>query len=147
MKKNIKTAVIYMRSSVKENNPWGIEIQRKRAIDFAVANNLHIINEYIDNGAAGNTFDRPALNQLYKDVESKVIKSDAVLIYDPTILARTSVVYQILLADFKSHKISVLFVTAPTPVTADDILIDRLKMVFTEYRDRLMTKNSNGYQV
>jgi len=145
MKNTSKKVALYMRSSVNEDDKGGIERQNTDLIDFVIANNLIVAEEYVDEGVSGNTINRPAINQLRADLEKEIF--DVVLIYDPTILARTLILYQVLLDDFASHKIETLFVTAPKPVTDEEILIDRMKMVFTEYQDCLRIKNSASRQI
>jgi site-specific DNA recombinase len=135
MNKTINKVALYMRSSTNEDDKGGIKRQDSALIDFVIANNLIITEKYVDEGVGGNVIDRPALNQLRADMGEK--KFDAVLIYDPTILARTSCFYEVLLSDFTSHKIETIFVTTQTPVTPEEVLIDKMKMVFTEYQDRL----------
>ncbi len=140
MNKVTKNVALYMRSSINEDDKGGITRQRGELIDFVIANNFTITKEYVDEGFTGNTLIRPALDQLR--VDSGRNGFDSILIYDPTILARTLCFYELILNELIQKGIKVLFVTTPRPVTDEEILIDRMKMVFTEYQDCLRIKNS-----
>ncbi len=47
--------------------------QRKIIERFVKENNLNVIDEYVDDGVSGTTFDRPQFNRLITDIEAKKI--------------------------------------------------------------------------
>ena len=47
--------------------------QRSLIMNYLEKNNLSLFREYVDDGFSGTTFDRPAFNELIKDIENKEI--------------------------------------------------------------------------
>lgn len=45
--------------------------QRKIIERYLKEQNLNIIDEYVDDGVSGTTFDRPQFNRLIKDIEAR----------------------------------------------------------------------------
>lgn len=72
MKQTYNTA-LYMRLS-RDDETYGdsvsIESQRTILRQYATANNLNVVDEYIDDGWSGTNFDRPAFKRMIEDVES-----------------------------------------------------------------------------
>ena len=72
MKQPNNTA-IYMRLSRDDENygdSVSIETQRTILRQFAEDNDLHIVDEYIDDGYSGTNFNRPAFQRMIEDIES-----------------------------------------------------------------------------
>lgn len=72
MKQPYNTA-LYMRLS-RDDESFGdsvsIETQRTILRRFASENNLHVVDEYIDDGWSGTNFDRPNFQRMMADVEA-----------------------------------------------------------------------------
>ncbi len=72
MKQPYNTA-LYMRLS-RDDESYGdsvsIETQRTILRRFAEENNLHVVDEYIDDGWSGTNFDRPNFQRMMQDVEA-----------------------------------------------------------------------------
>ena len=72
MKQPYNTA-LYMRLS-RDDESYGdsvsIETQRTILRRFAEENNLHVVDEYIDDGWCGTNFDRPNFQRMMQDVEA-----------------------------------------------------------------------------
>ena len=72
MKQTYNTA-LYMRLS-RDDETCGdsvsIESQRTILRQYATANNLNVVDEYIDDGWSGTNFDRPAFKRMMEDVET-----------------------------------------------------------------------------
>lgn len=71
--------VIYARYSSHNQTEASIEGQLKVCYDYAKANNLTVIDEYIDRAISGTTDDREQFQQMLKDSEKK--QFDGVLVY------------------------------------------------------------------
>lgn len=72
MKQPYNTA-LYMRLSRDDENygdSVSIETQRTILRQFAKENQLHVIDEYIDDGWSGTNFQRPSFTRMMEDVES-----------------------------------------------------------------------------
>ena len=72
MKQPYNTA-LYMRLS-RDDEKYGdsVSIERQRTIlrQFASDNNLHVVDEYADDGWSGTNFERPDFKRMMDDVES-----------------------------------------------------------------------------
>lgn len=75
MKQPYNTA-LYMRLS-RDDESFGdsvsIETQRTILRRFASENNLHVVDEYIDDGWSGTNFDRPNFQRMMADVEARKV--------------------------------------------------------------------------
>ena len=72
MKQPYNTA-LYMRLS-RDDEKYGdsvsIETQRTILRQFASDNNLHVVDEYVDDGWSGTNFERPDFKRMMDDVEA-----------------------------------------------------------------------------
>ena len=69
-------AALYMRLSRDddgEGESSSISTQRKMLCSYAMENGFDIYKEYVDDGYSGTNFDRPAWNQLLRDIEAKQV--------------------------------------------------------------------------
>ena len=70
MKQPYNTA-LYMRLS-RDDETYGdsvsIETQRTILRQFAKENLLHVVDEYVDDGWSGTSFQRPGFQQMLKDI-------------------------------------------------------------------------------
>ncbi len=67
---------LYIRLSKEDEKPGeseSITNQRSILTRFARDNSLTIIDEYVDDGISGTTFDRPSFKRMLKDIENKKI--------------------------------------------------------------------------
>ena len=118
-------------STSNQENEGTIETQLSAVNSFAEKNGYTIVKQYIDNGWSGDSLARPALDQLRMDAKKK--NWDAVLIYDPDRLARRGAWQEVVIEELKELEIDVLFVTIPQPKTDEDIIMYKMRGVFTEY--------------
>ncbi len=130
-KRNRNTALYGRVSSSNQENEGTIETQLLAAKEFAEKNGLNIVQTYLDNGWSGDTLERPSLDQLRMDAKKKIW--DTVLVYDPDRLARRGAWQEVVIEELKEREIEVLFVTIPTPKTDEDIIMYKMRGVFTEY--------------
>ena len=128
----IKLIATYGRvSTSNQENEGTIETQLSAVNQFAEKNGYTIVKQYIDNGWSGDSLARPALDQLRMDAKKK--NWEAVLIYDPDRLARRGAWQEVVMEELKELEIDVLFVTIPKPKTDEDIIMYKMRGVFTEY--------------
>lgn len=128
----IKLIATYGRvSTSNQENEGTIETQLSAVNQFAEKNGYIIVKQYIDNGWSGDSLARPALDQLRMDAKLK--RWNAVLIYDPDRLARRGAWQEVVIEELKELEIEVLFVTIPQPKTDEDIIMYKMRGVFTEY--------------
>ncbi|MCW3127834.1 MAG: putative site-specific recombinase, resolvase family [Bacteroidetes bacterium] len=71
------------------------------------------------------------MNQLRVDAKKR--NWQAVLIYDPDRLARRGAWQEVVMEELKELEIDVLFVTIPQAKTDEDIIMYKMRGVFTEY--------------
>ena len=67
---------LYIRLSKEDQKPGeseSITNQRSLLTRFAKDNRLFIVDEYVDDGISGTTFDRPSFQRLLEDIESKKV--------------------------------------------------------------------------
>jgi len=67
-------AVAYLRVSTDgqaQEDRFGLSVQREDIDRYAKQNNIEIIKYYIESGVSGSKIDRPELNELLRDSESK----------------------------------------------------------------------------
>lgn len=130
-KQNKLICAYYRVSTSNQENEGTIETQISAVKDFANKKGYTIIKEYADNGWSGDSLARPDLDQLRMDAKKK--NWEAVLIYDPDRLARRGAWQEVVIEELKELEIDVLFVTIPQPKTDEDIIMYKMRGVFTEY--------------
>ncbi|MGO2961267.1 MAG: recombinase family protein [Carnobacterium maltaromaticum] len=86
---NKKRAALYIRVSTQEqaNEGYSISAQTERLSNYAKAMDLLVVETYIDPGISGAKLERPALQQMIKDIEKGII--DVVLVYKLDRLSRS----------------------------------------------------------
>lgn len=127
-----KLIAVYGRvSTSNQENEGTIETQLSSVREHAKKNGYIIVKEYLDEGWSGDNLVRPGLDQLRIDAKKK--EWEAVLIYDPDRLARRGAWQEVVMEELKELEIEVLFVTIPQPKTDEDIIMYKMRGVFTEY--------------
>jgi site-specific DNA recombinase len=69
----MKRTALYCRSALSDEN--SIELQKRKLISFAESVGYGEYALYSDNGASGNTLDRPAMNNLNSDIQDGKVKT------------------------------------------------------------------------
>ena len=70
---------IYIRLSKEDyEKPQGsesesVQNQRNLLIQYIKQNHLYLVDEYVDDGVSGTSFDRPEFNRMIQDIENKKI--------------------------------------------------------------------------
>jgi site-specific DNA recombinase len=131
IKENKLIATYYRVSTSAQEENQTIQTQISAVKEFANKNGYTIIKEYKDDGWSGDTLVRPDLDQLRIDAKQKMW--EAVLVYDPDRLARRNSWQEVVMEELKDLGIDVLFVTVPKAKTDEDIIMYKMRGVFSEY--------------
>ncbi len=154
--------VLYIRLSdedeQKENNNESESItnQRKVLTDFAKERNFNIVNEYIDDGYTGLSFDRPGWNKLIDDIEKGSIQ--CILVKDFSRLGRENSKFLYYIQNyFPTHNVRIIAVNEnyDSDVNFDEDIIPfkavlndlYSKDISRKVRSTLKSKMKNGEYV
>ena len=75
----MKVALYARVSTEQQIDNYSIPLQRERIKAFCISKGWDDVTEYIDAGYSGSHLNRPALQQLQKDIKNKKVK--VVLVY------------------------------------------------------------------
>lgn len=149
---------IYLRLS-REDERLGesgsISTQRDLLLNYIRDNNLLFVDEYIDDGVSGTTFDRAGFNRMIKDCEEK--KINMIITKDTSRLGRDHIEFGYYVERyFPEHNIRYVAVndgidTFNKNNTANDMLVFKsafndmyVKDISNKLRSSLYTKKRNG---
>ncbi|MFA6094657.1 MAG: recombinase family protein [Candidatus Paceibacterota bacterium] len=139
LQENKKLVAVYGRvSTSNQENEGTIETQLSSVREFAKANGLLIVKEYLDEGWSGDTLVRPNLDQLRQDANKKVW--EAVLVYDPDRIARRYSYQELVMDELKEKSIEVIFVTVSAPKNPEDKILHGVRGLFAEYERAKITE-------
>ena len=148
---------IYLRLS-REDERLGesssISNQRDLLLNYIRDNNLILVDEYVDDGVSGTTFDRAGFNRMIKDCESK--KINMIITKDTSRLGRDHIEFGFYVERyFPEHNIRYVAVNdgIDTAInsSANDMLVFKsafndmyVKDISNKLRSSLYTKKRNG---
>ncbi len=149
---------IYLRLS-REDEKLGesgsISTQRDLLLNYIRDNNLVLVDEYVDDGVSGTTFDRDGFNRMIKDCESK--KINMIITKDTSRLGRDHIEFGYYTERyFPEHNIRYVAVndgidTFNRNNSANDMLVFKsafndmyVKDISNKLRSSLYTKKRNG---
>ena len=148
---------IYLRLS-REDEKLGesesISNQRDLLLNYIRDNNLLLVDEYVDDGVSGTTFDRVGFNRMIKDCESK--KINMIITKDTSRLGRDHIEFGFYVERyFPEHNIRYVAVNdgIDTAInsSANDMLVFKsafndmyVKDISNKLRSSLYTKKRNG---
>ena len=75
------TGIFYGRFSSKMQNETSIEGQRVVVASYAKANDIQIVDEYVDRAKSGKSDKRPNFKKMIEDIKNGVIDIDVVVVY------------------------------------------------------------------
>ncbi len=96
-------------STVEQAQNQSLTVQQELIRKYAEYSNLEIINEYVDAGLSGRTTNRPALQEMLKEVDSG--NCDFVLIYSLSRLGRNTQDTLALMNRFKKNNVTLFSYT------------------------------------
>lgn len=156
MEKNYKVAM-YLRLS-REDERLGesssISNQRELLLNYIRDNNLLFVDEYVDDGVSGTTFNRPEFNRMIRDVENG--KIDMIITKDTSRLGRDHIEFGYYVERyFPEHNIRYVAVNdgidTASQSSANDMLVFKsafndmyVKDISNKLRSSLYTKKRNG---
>lgn len=108
----MRRACAYMRYSSENQTDWSIEYQRDKIQKYCKANDIEIVEEYIDEALRGADETRPAFIEMRETINCKR-EWDMVLIYHTSRLARYTKLALTAMEDFYRGNIEVIFTSQP----------------------------------
>lgn len=134
----MKGAVIYARYSSEKQNEQSIEGQLRICNQYAEANNLTILDTYIDRAMTGTNDNRPAFQQMLSDCE-KHVPWDIVLVYAIDRFGRNSIEIAVNKQKLKKNHKTLISATQRTSENIDGsrnldgILLENVYIGLAEY--------------
>ena len=142
----MKSIALYARvSSTQQAQRATIDSQVAALKERAMADGHRVTPDdlYLDDGVSGATLVRPALERLRDRVAEGAI--DLIYVHSPDRLARRYAYQVVLLEEFTSHGVRVVFIHGPAGETAEDTLLTQVQGMIAEYeRARLMERYRRG---
>lgn len=124
-------AVIYARYSSHNQREESIEGQLRECHEFALKNDLVIVDEYIDRALSGKTDNRPSFQRLIRDSEKG--RFDAVIMYTLDRFARNRYDSAIYKARLKRNGVRIYYAKQPMPDTPEGIILESVLEGYAEY--------------
>ena len=139
----MKTAAIYTRVSSdqqKENKTIGSQVDE--LLSFAEQQGYVVADEYVfkDEGYSGAILVRPGLEKV-RDLSAEG-QIQAVLIYSPDRLSRNYAYQVVLMDEFTSYGIEVLFINSPKADTPEEALLLQFQGMISEYERAMIKERS-----
>ncbi|UKJ06125.1 recombinase family protein [Solitalea lacus] len=139
----MKTAAIYTRvSSDQQKENKTIDSQVDALLEFAKENGYVVPEEYIfkDEGYSGAILVRPGLEKV-RDLSAEG-QIQAVLVYSPDRLSRNYAYQVVLIDEFHSCGIEVMFVNSPKAETPEEALLLQFQGMIAEYERAMIKERS-----
>jgi site-specific DNA recombinase len=138
MKKETKTAAIYLRSS-KDRKDVSIDSQRRELEKLATDQGLIIVKEYSDVVESAKDENRPGFQRLLYDLKSSSRTWTKLLVVDTSRLSRRRYMAQVFKHEAKKRNIQILYSKLPESDPIADMVIVGVMEVFDELHS-LMSK-------
>ena len=138
MKKETKTAAIYLRSS-KDRKDVSIDAQRRELRNLATSQGIIVVKEYSDVVESANDENRPGFQRLLSDLESSSRTWTTLLVVDTSRLSRRRYMAQVFKHEAKKRNIQILYSKLPESDPIADMVIVGVMEVFDELHS-LMSK-------
>lgn len=139
----MKTAAIYTRvSSDQQKENKTIDSQVDELLHFAEEQGCVVPDEYIfrDQGYSGAILVRPGLEKV-RDLSAEG-QIQAVLIYSPDRLSRNYAYQVVLMDEFTSYGVEVLFINSPKADTPEEALLLQFQGMISEYERAMIKERS-----
>lgn len=137
----MKKVVLYARESPSlAENEDTIESQISAIVEKIKEDNNEIVDQYRDNGWAGDLLARPDLDRLRDDAEQH--KFEVVYIFDRSRLARKYWLQELILEELEEKGIAVSFLKEPEVKNEEDKVVQGIKGLFAEYERTKITERT-----
>lgn len=124
-------AVIYARYSSDKQTEQSIDGQLRVCYDYAKANDIHIISEYIDRAKTGKYDDRPEFQRMISD--AKTINIDYILVYKLDRFSRNRYDSAVYKHKLKEYGVKVLSACENISDSAEGIILEAVLEASAEY--------------
>lgn len=142
----MKRAVIYARYSSDNQQESSIEGQLMECKDYALKNDLEIVNEYIDRAISGTTDERPAFQQMISDAKKNLY--DFIIVYKIDRFARSTEIFAIYKAQLRKHNVKILSAKEQIGEGASGRLVEGFYELLAEHYSLNLSQNvKRGIQV
>lgn len=131
MEKRFKTAVIYARYSSDNQSEQSIEGQLHVCEDYAINNDILILDTYIDRAMTGTNDNRPAFQKMIADSKKK--EWDYVLVYKFDRFSRNKFETLKHKTTLKENGVQLISATEYLPDTPERIIIESIFEGYAEY--------------
>lgn len=134
--------VLYLRSS-KDRSDVSIDAQRRELKEFAVAREMQIVGEYADAVESGKDNNRPAFQNLLKDIRNPQRGWNTILALDTARIARgryLAVIFEE--QECKKNGIKVIFKSLPQTDSVTEMLLKAILQAMDEWHS--MTSKVKG---
>ena len=131
MEKRFKTAVIYARYSSDNQSEQSIEGQLHVCEDYAINNDILILDTYIDRAMTGTNDNRPAFQKMIADSKKK--EWDFVLVYKFDRFSRNKFETLKHKTTLKENGVQLISATEYLPDTPERIIIESIFEGYAEY--------------
>ena len=138
MKKETKTAAIYLRSS-KDRKDVSIDAQRRELQNLATSQGIIVVKEYSDVVESAKDENRPGFQRLLSDLKSSSRTWTTLLVVDTSRLSRRRYMAQVFKHEAKKRNIQILYSKLPESDPIADMVIVGVMEVFDELHS-LMSK-------
>lgn len=137
----MKKAILYVRESPSlAENEDTIESQVAAIVEKIKLDNNELVDQYKDNGWAGDLLARPDLDRLRDDAEEH--KFEVVYIFDRSRLARKYWLQELILEELEEKGINVIFLKEPEVKNDEDRVVQGIKGLFAEYERAKITERT-----
>lgn len=127
----MKTAVIYARYSSERQTDQSIEGQVRKCNEYAAANDIIIVDQYIDRAMTGTNDNRAAFQRMLKDSSKKAW--DFVLVYKLDRFSRDKYETAIHRRTLKNNGVKLVSVMENIPDTPEGVILESLLEGMNQY--------------
>ncbi len=138
MKKETKTAAIYLRSS-KDRSDVSIDAQRRELQKLATDQSIIVTKEYSDVVESAKDENRPGFQRLLSDLKSSSRTWNTLIVVDTSRLSRRRYMAQVFKHEAKKRNIQIIYSKLPESDPIADMVIVGVMEVFDELHS-LMSK-------
>jgi site-specific DNA recombinase len=138
----MNNAVLYLRSS-KDRSDVSIDAQRRQLQEYATTKNLHIIQEYSDAVESGKDEDRPAFQNMLRDMRNPKRGWNIILVLDTARISRRrhiSIIFEE--HECKRNGVKVFYKSLPDSDPITEMLLKSILQAMDEWHS--LTSRAKG---